>query len=104
MFDLFTDRARVAVVQAQEAARDLGNNYIGTEHVLLGLIPAEGYAALLLSKREVTADRIVERLRTRWQATPAVKGSRYIADDEALAALGIDYDAVRRRVEESFGE
>ena len=38
MLERFTDRARRAVVLAQEEARMLGHNYIGTEHILLGLI------------------------------------------------------------------
>jgi ATP-dependent Clp protease ATP-binding subunit ClpA len=41
MFERFTDRARRVIVLAQEEARSLGHNYIGTEHLLLGLI-AEG--------------------------------------------------------------
>ena len=38
MFERFTDRARRVVVLAQEEARMLNHNYIGTEHILLGLI------------------------------------------------------------------
>src|SRR5262245_30128608 len=41
MFERFTDRARTVIVLAQEEARALGHNYIGTEHLLLGL-SAEG--------------------------------------------------------------
>ena len=37
MFERFTDRARQVVVLAQEEARMLNHNYIGTEHILLGL-------------------------------------------------------------------
>ena len=39
MFERFTDRARQVVVLAQEEARMLNHNYIGTEHLLLGLGP-----------------------------------------------------------------
>src|SRR5437588_4473453 len=42
MFERFTDRARRVVVLAQEEARMLGHNYIGTEHLLLGLIHEGG--------------------------------------------------------------
>jgi ATP-dependent Clp protease ATP-binding subunit ClpC len=38
MFERFTDRARLVVVQAQEEARTLNHDYIGTEHILLGLV------------------------------------------------------------------
>ncbi len=63
MFERFTDRARRAVVLAQEEARMLGHGYIGTEHILLGLLrESDGVAA------------------------------------QALEALGIHLDAVRREV------
>ena len=49
MFERFTDRARRVVVLAQEEARVLNHNYIGTEHLLLGLIhEGEGVAARAL--------------------------------------------------------
>jgi ATP-dependent Clp protease ATP-binding subunit ClpA len=49
MFERFTDRARRVVVLAQEEARTLGHNYIGTEHILLGLIrEGQGVAARAL--------------------------------------------------------
>ena len=50
MFERFTDRARRVVVLAQEEARMLSHNYIGTEHILLGLIhEGEGVAAKALA-------------------------------------------------------
>ena len=49
LFERFTDRARRVVVLAQEEARLLNHNYIGTEHILLGLIhEGEGVAAKAL--------------------------------------------------------
>jgi len=51
MFERFTDRARRVVVLAQEEARLLNHNYIGTEHILLGLLrEGEGVAAQVLVK------------------------------------------------------
>ena len=51
MFQRFTDRARRVVVQAQEEARILKHSYIGTEHILLGLIrEGDGVAAQVLVK------------------------------------------------------
>jgi ATP-dependent Clp protease ATP-binding subunit ClpA len=51
MFERFTDRARQTVVLAQEEARRLGHNYIGTEHLLLGLLrEGEGVAAQTLGR------------------------------------------------------
>ena len=55
MFERFTDRARRVVVLAQEEARLLNHNYIGTEHLLLGLIrEGEGVAARVLEALGVT--------------------------------------------------
>src|SRR5215210_8593037 len=49
MFERFTERARQVVVLAQEEARTLKHNYIGTEHILLGLLrEGEGLAARVL--------------------------------------------------------
>ena len=49
MFERFTERARQVVVQAQDEARSLRHNYIGTEHLLLGLMrEEEGIAAVVL--------------------------------------------------------
>jgi ATP-dependent Clp protease ATP-binding subunit ClpC len=57
MFERFTDRARRVVVLAQEESRLLSHNYIGTEHLLLGLLAErEGVAARALESLNVTLD------------------------------------------------
>ena len=57
MFKRFTDRARRVIVLAQEEARMLGHNYIGTEHILLGLIrEGEGVAAKALIALGISLD------------------------------------------------
>ena len=54
MFERFTDRARRIVVLAQEEARLLNHNYIGTEHLVLGLVSeGEGIAAQALAKLDI---------------------------------------------------
>src|SRR5919205_254205 len=59
MFERFTDRARRVVVLAQEEARMLNHNYIGTEHILLGLIrEGEGVAAQVLQKLGADLNRV----------------------------------------------
>ncbi|SEH00613.1 ATP-dependent Clp protease ATP-binding subunit ClpC [Nonomuraea solani] len=59
MFERFTDRARRVVVLAQEEARMMNHNYIGTEHILLGLIhEGEGLAALVLEDCGVELDLV----------------------------------------------
>ncbi|BAL87673.1 putative ATP-dependent Clp protease ATP-binding subunit [Actinoplanes missouriensis 431] len=63
MFERFTDRARRVVVLAQEEARLLNHNYIGTEHVLLGLVrEGEGVAARSLESLGITLDRVREQV------------------------------------------
>ena len=57
MFERFTDRARRVVVLSQEQARIMNNNYIGTEHLLLGLIAEEtGIAGELLRAKGLNAE------------------------------------------------
>jgi hypothetical protein len=57
VFERFTDQARQVVVLAQEEARTLKHNYIGTEHILLGLLrEADGLAARVLESLEITLE------------------------------------------------
>ena len=59
MFERFTDRARRVVVLAQDEARALNHNYIGTEHLLLGLIhEGEGVAAKALESMDISLDAV----------------------------------------------
>ena len=93
MFERFTQAARVAVVLAQEGARDAGADQIGAEHLL--------HAAL--------GDRagVVAEVLARWGVDAAVVSAAtrqvHDLDDQALSALGIDVDEVRKRAEATFG-
>jgi len=59
MFERFTDRARRVVVLAQDEASMLNHNFIGTEHILLGLIrEGEGVAAQVLVRLGADLDRV----------------------------------------------
>ncbi|MEV6306318.1 Clp protease N-terminal domain-containing protein, partial [Actinoplanes sp. NPDC051861] len=75
MFERFTDRARRVVVLAQEEARMLNHNYIGTEHVLLGLIhEGEGVAAKALESLGISLEGVrqqVEEIIGQGQQAPA---------------------------------
>ena len=63
MFERFTDQARRVVVLAQEEARLLGHGYIGTEHILLGLLAeGEGLAAQALASLEIGLDAAREQV------------------------------------------
>jgi ATP-dependent Clp protease ATP-binding subunit ClpA len=98
MFERFTDGARGAVHGAQRHAGALHHGWIGTEHLLLGLLDdREGRAARLLEHWAVDGDWVraeVERIIGRGEPD---------LDADALATLGIDLDAVRERVERTFG-
>jgi hypothetical protein len=102
MFERFTDRARRVVVLAQEEARLLDHNYIGTEHILLGLIhEGEGVAAEALERMGVSLEAVraeVERIIGRGieipsghiPFTPRAKKVLELSLREALQ-LGHDY-------------
>ncbi|MGC5048861.1 ATP-dependent Clp protease ATP-binding subunit [Micrococcus porci] len=63
MFERFTDRARRVVVLAQEEARMLNHSYIGTEHILLGLIhEGEGVAAKALESMDISLAAVREKV------------------------------------------
>jgi ATP-dependent Clp protease ATP-binding subunit ClpC len=74
MFERFTDRARRVVVLAQEEARMLNHNYIGTEHILLGLIhEGEGSAAKALESLGISLEAVrqqVEEIIGQGQSAP----------------------------------
>jgi ATP-dependent Clp protease ATP-binding subunit ClpC len=75
MFERFTDRARRVVVLAQEEARMLSHNYIGTEHILLGLIhEGEGVAAKALESLGISLEAVrsqVEEIIGQGQQAPS---------------------------------
>ncbi|MGK5544435.1 Clp protease N-terminal domain-containing protein [Streptomyces sp. URMC 127] len=96
MFERFTRDARVAVIQAQEEARALGHAWIGSEHLLLGVLGG--------------ADTAVVATLARFGVTPEACRSALVptghlgtGDAEALRAFGIDLEAVRARAEDAFG-
>jgi ATP-dependent Clp protease ATP-binding subunit ClpA len=89
MFNRFTHDARDVVVRAHQEAADLGHDHVGTEHLLLGIAARGGLpAAMGLEHGTLRA---------------AVRDASQDLDASALAAIGIDLEAVRRSVEESFG-
>src|SRR5438552_8013399 len=102
MFERFTDPGREVVSLAQEEAMDLRHRYLGTEHLLLGLLRQGGGAGARALRRldidlqAVRADVIREIGRGPVQGTSE-------GDADALRAIGIDVDEVRRRIEETFG-
>ena len=102
MFERFTDDARTVVRLAGEHARRLGHRYVGGEHILLAAVTAGQPASAVLSARGVTPE-IVEEEIVRRVGLGAGAGLFGGLDKDALATIGIDLDAVRARIEASFG-
>jgi ATP-dependent Clp protease ATP-binding subunit ClpA len=99
MFERFTYPARRVVVRAQEEARTFGHPWLGTEHLLLGVLAQpEAPGVSVLTELGVTLDRGRAAL---GQAVGT--GGLGESDADALRTLGIDLDEVRRRVDASFG-
>jgi ATP-dependent Clp protease ATP-binding subunit ClpA len=102
MFERFTERSRQVLVFAETEAHRLKHNYIGTEHVLLGLLcEAEGLAAQVLQAHDVTLERVrtrveeiigigTEVMEGRTPFTPRAKKSLELALREALS-MGHNY-------------
>ncbi|MFA6358332.1 MAG: ATP-dependent Clp protease ATP-binding subunit [Candidatus Omnitrophota bacterium] len=103
MFNRFTERARKVIILAKEEARRFNHDYIGTEHILLGLIrEGEGVAAAVLQKLDISLENIrleIEKLVQPGPATqiigdipftPRSKKALELAAEEARA-LGHNY-------------
>jgi hypothetical protein len=102
MFERFTDKARAVVFTARTKAAERGDQ-IRPLYLLYALAAGEGVAARTLAGLAVDAAAIERRLD---QAAPLgnpLAGGPDSADAEALAAIGVDLDEIRRKVEEGFG-
>ena len=128
MFERFTERARHVLVVAQQEARSLNHNFIGTEHILLGLVAeGEGVAAQVLEALGVRLDTVQEKVRETVGAsvetptgsppfTPRAKkvlelslrealqlGHNYIGTEHMLLGLVREGEGVGARVLEQLG-
>lgn len=98
-FERFTEKARTVVVLAQQQVRERGDEEIDTGHLLRALFAVpENLAVLVLEGFSVRRPDVEADLDRQRPATPGGP-----TDAAALAALGIDLDEVRRRVEDTFG-
>lgn len=102
MFERFTGDARTIVIHAQQHARRLGHHYIGCEHLLLAASSSDQIAGAVLRGHGVTPDRVEEEI-VRRVGLGGGAGLFADIDGDALASIGIDLDAVRARIEASFG-
>ncbi|MFZ0188427.1 MAG: Clp protease N-terminal domain-containing protein [Streptosporangiaceae bacterium] len=106
MFERFTPDARATVVHAQHHARRLGHNFIGGEHILLSVVSAGQPASAVLGAHGITPEYVeTEIVRRIGLGRGAGSGGVPFGglDREALASIGIDLDAVRSRIEATFG-
>ena len=100
MFEQFSDRARRVVSLALAKAKEQGDDQIRPVHLLYGLTAAEGVAARALTALGVDTAAVEHEL----GRTPGGARRETASDDaEALAAIGIDLEEIRRKIEESFG-
>lgn len=83
---------------AAEEARRLGHSYVGTEHILLVLLRKPGGGATFVLERLGVSAADAEAA-----ITPCLAAGAPKIDPEALATIGIDFEAVRRRLEQTFG-
>jgi ATP-dependent Clp protease ATP-binding subunit ClpA len=102
MFERFTQEARTLVALASEHARRLGHRYVGGEHILLAAVTAGQPASAVLCAHGVTPELVEEEI-VRRVGLGAGAGLFGGLDKDALATIGIDLDAVRARIEASFG-
>ena len=106
MFERFTDKARKVVSLALSKAKERGDDQIRPVHMLYGLAAADGVAARVLAALGVDAAAVDRELGPADGAPPGAPGPEGAAasgDAEALAAIGIDLDEIKRRIEDSFG-
>lgn len=129
LFSNFTEKARISISEAHNAAAEMGHNYIGSEHLLLGLIrEGSGVAANVLSKNDVTENKVVDKIREyigigeqldpnkELPLTPRSKrlleisayeakrlGHQYIGTEHILMAIIRDGDGVAAKILSSLG-
>ncbi|MBV2151657.1 Clp protease N-terminal domain-containing protein [Kitasatospora sp. SUK 42] len=96
MFERFTIGARQVVVAAQEAARELRHERVGTEHMLLAILGrTDDPAVVVLTEAGLDREAVLRAVR------------RLLGEGDqaqALASIGVDLDAVRAAVESAFGK
>ncbi|HZC73868.1 MAG TPA: Clp protease N-terminal domain-containing protein [Jatrophihabitans sp.] len=99
MFERFTPDARQVVVRAQQEARNFAHPWLGTEHLLLGVLDASGEpAAAVLGDLGITLDTARDAL-----GHLVGRGGFCANDAAALRTVGIDLEQVRRAAEANFG-
>jgi hypothetical protein len=102
MFERFTDRARTVMILARTTAAGRGDQ-IRPVYLLHALASTDGVAARALAGLGVDAGSVERQLDRMAPLSRPLEGEATSGDAEALAAIGIDLDEIRRKVEEGFG-
>jgi ATP-dependent Clp protease ATP-binding subunit ClpC len=98
MFERFTDNARLAIVDAQREARSLNHTWIGTEHMLLGVMHQECAVVALLAARGVELEGVRQQLEQGDQQPqghiPFTDGAKKALEQSLREALQLDHDYI----------
>ncbi len=96
MWEPFTERARRSIVLAQEEAQRLGTNYIGTEHLLLGIISeGESVAAKVLERLGLTLTRLRKEVEENTSSSQRPKSAEIVFTPRAKKVIEIAYEEAR---------
>lgn len=87
-------------MEAQAQRTALGHQTVRAEHLLLALLVADGSCGDVLRRQGLNADRIATRLK---ETTVPADPSTSVNDDELLRGLGIDVEAIRQTLDQTFG-
>ena len=97
MWQRFTERARAAVFYAQEAAGSVGDSYVDTEHLLLGVIRDESTVAVrMLMRMGVTAEQIRSKIELQAPPEPAHLGADMQITPRTKRAIDLAYEEAKR--------
>ncbi len=100
MFERFTQAAKELVIEAQAQRSAFDHKRVRTEHLLLALLADDGPCGDALRRHGLDADRIVNRLK---ETDVSAELATSKSDDQLLKGLGIDVDAVRHSLDQTFG-
>ena len=103
MFERFTDRARRVLVEAQTESAENRHGFLGTEHILIGLLRlGDGLAYDVLTRHGVELEPLRDKVGA--HLAEFVDPRRHeVTQEVALASIGIDLGSVRSRLEDAFG-
>ena len=96
MWEPFTERARRSIVLAQEEAQRLGTNYIGTEHLLLGIMSeGESVATKVLERLGLTLTKLRREVEAITSKSPKTKNPEVVFTPKAKKVIEIAYEEAR---------